>query len=146
MNRGFFFVCLVAALTLLSCSEPSCYEEFIKEEQSTEGIYKFTLNLSDSTAVHDVYLVTRCDRNPAKASNPYPMVGMHIWWESPSGRVFEETVYMDFGDYRGQRQLYRSAIVPSEFGKWSLYVKPLDPPAFFRGMGVVMKSNKDGSR
>ena len=105
-------------------------------------MYDFEIDFSDSTAVYDIYFYTRTDC--ARASSVPVPLRLDIWWVAPSQSVYDESVFMKTGDYRGLKQLYRKGVVPSENGVWKLCVKPDNVPPHFRGLGVVC--DKNGTR
>lgn len=136
MNRS-LFICPLVLVVLAACSRPKSYEEFIREKDSVSGMYSFELDMTDSLDIYDVWFYTRVDRSRAATVADYPPMELVVWWVAPSGKVYDETVYMSSGDYRGVREKYRSGIEPSERGVWKLCVKPNDPPKNFRGFGVI---------
>lgn len=142
MNSSRALAILLAAVSVLaSCSRPLTYEKFVQAKDVSDGDYDFELEFSDSTGVYDLYFFTRVDRSRnLNPENRTPMK-LDIWWESPSHKVYDEYVYMEPGDFRGVRQIYRSGIVPSEYGTWKLCVRPSSVPASFRGLGIVLEQN-----
>lgn len=135
--RRAILILSAAAFALVSCVRPGAYEEFLTVGESVAGRYNFELDMSDSLDTYDVSFYTRVDRGRTSTVREYPPLKLDIWWKSPSGKVFDETVYMSSGDYRGVRELYRSGIVPSERGVWTLCIQPENPPKGLRGMGVI---------
>lgn len=139
MNRVLILPVLLAVLSLTACSRPESYEEFIQVDDSIRGRYEFELDMSDSLEVYDVSFYTRVDRGKIYSVNELPPLEIKVIWESPSGRVYDETVYMSSGDSRGVREKYRTGIEPYERGIWKLCVIPDDPPKGFRGLGIVFE-------
>ena len=70
---------------------------------------------------------------------------LRVSWTAPSGESFYETVYMEKVDSHGVRELYRSGVVPAEYGEWKLNVRPVDPVKDFLGLGLIAIRN-DGTR
>ena len=117
------------------------FESFVRKADAKAGVYEFALDLSDSTGVYDIYLFTRVDRSASLGMEGRTPQKLNISWISPTNKVWEESVYMDMGDFRGVRQLYRRGIVPEEDGLWTIKIKPDSLPANFRGMGIICDQN-----
>lgn len=132
---------MVLALLVQSCSRPLSYESFIKNSDAGAGVYEFAMDLSDTTGVYDIYLFARVDRSRLLGRESRVPQKLEMKWISPSKKVWDESVYMNMGDYRGVRQLYRKGIVPSEDGQWILQIRPEELPPAFRGMGVICEKN-----
>lgn len=142
MNISRALAILLAAVAVLSsCSRPLSYEVFVRQADASDGDYHFELDLSDSTGFYDLYFYTRVDRSRNLGPESRTPMKLDIWWESPSHMVYDETVYMDAGDFRGVRQIYRSGIVPAEYGIWKLCVRPSPVPVSFRGLGIILEQN-----
>lgn len=76
------------ALSLFSCSEPQSYEEFVRTGSKDEdGMYRFTLNMSDSLAVYDLSFYSRieCGNGKLAELRDFPL---DITLQSPSGRKY----------------------------------------------------------
>lgn len=132
-------LCILALLAVMSCARPGAYEEFIRVSDAVSGRFCFDIDMSDSLDIYDVWLYSRIDRQRPVTLQGYDPIKLRIWWVSPSQKVYDEEVYMESGDYRGVRQLYRSGIEPSERGVWKLWVEPVNPPGGFRGLGVIFE-------
>jgi len=156
------FLPLLPLLLLLACNPPRSYEEFIPAEHSgglafDDNVYRFDLDLSDSTAVYDVYFYTRVENTGlTQVRSDHGQLGLEINWLSPltavsdssftAGQsVLSETVYMPLGDDRGSKTLYRSGVSPGLYGLWTLEVKTLDAPKGLRGLGIICKK-RNGTR
>ena len=124
---------------LPACSEPDGMEEFIFRKDARDGVYVFSLPLTDTTARYDFWFYSRVGKTPL--SN----VQLNVQWLAPSGDGFSETVYMRSVDTRGTKERYRSGMVPAEAGDWQLSVRPVDVGEDFLGLGVVYKK-QDGTR
>ena len=115
---------------LSSCAQPSSFEQFIRSDKS--GEYSFTLNLADTLSAYDLSFFTAIDRPMLRDTlTSFPL---KVVWRSPSGRYLSETVYYPADSLRVR---YRSGIIPSEEGEWTLTVS-LDPePRGLRGLGII---------
>ena len=83
------WVLILVPFLALSCHRPASTEAFIRGD----GPYRFTVDMSDSTARYDFDLYTRID---AKA---YPAeVRLEMMWKDPADSVFRETVYLPVSD------------------------------------------------
>jgi len=145
---------LFFALLLLACAcaSPDAYEEFIKTTRSNIGEpFVFSLDMSDSTAVYDIWMFSRIDGG-GKEMFRYGNFPVIVLWESPSGQRYQEKVWFDihaFGPgssrYSNQyMQLYRSSIIPVENGVWTLSLNVQGGQAIpgFRGMGIRCSKQK----
>lgn len=104
---------------------------FIRSDGS--GEYVFPLQLSDTLAAYDISFYTVIDR-PVFRADTIVSFPMQVVWRSPSGRYFSETVYYPADSVKVR---YRSGVIPSEEGDWTLSVT-LDPePGGLRGLGVI---------
>lgn len=135
----------------VSCSRPVSYEKFISvENKEANGLYRYTLDLSDSLCTYDVSFYSRIDVNVMKETLPRDF-SMMVTWTAPSGQRFRETVYFGISDASAgsdsySRQYvkpYRKSLVPIEFGTWEMEVlvnSGAEVPGF-RGLGIVCKKN-----
>ena len=115
-------VCAVA------CRQPSSVETFLRPDQvSLDGSYRFSVDMSDTTAVYDISFYTLMDGD---FSGSFPV---NVRVKSPSGRKFEDHVYWDVSD---QEVLYRKDISPCESGEWEISVY-VDKLKGMRGMGLI---------
>ena len=114
-------------------------EEFIFRKDARDGVYVFSLPLTDTTATYDFWFYSRVGKTPL--SN----LQLNVQWLAPSGNGFSETVYMRHVEVGGTRELYRSGMVPAEAGDWQLSVRPVGVDEDFPGLGVVCK-RRDGTR
>lgn len=141
---------LIAALVLLvlaSCARPSSYEDFVRVgSKGEDGLYHFTLDLSDSLARYDLSFYSRIDCGNVKMSTlrDFPM---EITWISPEGQKYKEKVYFpihqssegsDFYSHH-YRLPYRTGLAPKVAGEWELTVQidADDHIPGFRGIGVI---------
>ncbi len=133
-------LCLIIAAGLLfSCAQPSSYEQFVRSDKS--GEYSFTLDMSDTLAAYDLAFYTLIDR-PLFQRDTLVSFPLNVVWCSPSGRYFSETVYYPADSLRVR---YRSGVVPSEGGEWTLQVSVTPEPAGFRGLGVICSKSAQAS-
>jgi len=134
------FLAIFAVLCVFSCRKPELTEQFLREDQSHFGIYTFDVDMSDSLSTYSVSFYTAVDGKKSQICVPLQVV-----WLSPSGKTYSETVYMTAGNSSGDRELYRSGLVPYEFGRWTIGIASLHDIEGFRGMGVIVE-RKDGTR
>ncbi|MBO4585539.1 MAG: hypothetical protein J5675_02950 [Bacteroidales bacterium] len=130
---------IAVVLAAVSCREPMSVEEFI----AGEGPYRFSVDMTDSSAVYDFDFYTRVD---ARHSECPPEVLLMVRWLSPVDSVMQENVYLPI--HSGQVfQPYRADMVPSVYGVWKLEVScpyaALVPG--FRGLGLITKK-RHGTR
>ena len=157
ISTGWVLLLAVLTAAAVSCSRPVSTESFVGVDQTeTDGLYKYSLDLSDSLATYDIVFYSRIDasRQRMAVTRDFPLT---VTWTSPSGRRYRETVYFGIHDessgssfYSSQyRKTYRSGLVPVEWGVWSMAVQVnsgREVPGF-RGRGVVCKKNiGDGTR
>lgn len=141
----------------VSCSRPESSEQFVSvDKRETNGLYRFTMDLSDSLCTYDVTFYSRIDANKLKLAKAKDF-SMMVTWIAPSGQRYRETVYFGVfdespgSDFFSSQFLkpYRMGFVPVEFGQWEMNVmvnSGMDVPGF-RGLGVICKKNyPDGSR
>lgn len=127
--RAESIILLASALFLLSCVRPSAESYFVKAERAHEGVYSFSLDLSDSLSVNDIYFYS---------SVKCPGMGLTVLWTGPDGRYFSETVYMT-GD--SEMELYRKDVSMKTPGIWKLDVRVSDEPDGFTGLGIQRECN-----
>jgi len=126
---------------LASCQQPSSYEKFIRTADAVDGQFCFEIDMSDTLSLYDLSFFTRVDVGRFASQKARPYLELYVSWVSPSGQVFDETVFMEAGDSRGSSQLYRSGLEPFEAGEWKLNIRPVDAPSRFRGLGVICRKN-----
>ena len=114
----------VILLLLASCAPVTSFEDFVFSRDAVGGVYHFTLDLSDSTAVYDLYFYT---------AQECGSIELRPLWTGPSGETFSETVCMQ----GRQKELYRSGFSMKNPGLWKLDVSVFSEPEDFRGLGVV---------
>lgn len=149
-STGLKLVIIMVFMTMMAgCSRPDSYEQFIRiDGKGADGLYHFSLDLSDSSAVYDVSFFTRIDCSRARLSSveDFPMT---VFWTSPSGTKYSEKVYFPAGSFAGSsgyyshqyRIPYRTGIVPEQSGGWEMAVR-IESDRYipgFRGLGVVCK-------
>ena len=127
---------LLLALALVSCGQPSAREYF--QRSAGDGEYSFNFEMTDTLAAYDISFYAALDRSPFKADTlaSFPL---QVVWRSPSGRFFSETVYYPASQ---PRTLYRSNVVPAEFGEWNISVTVNPEPEGLRGLGIVCAKSK----
>lgn len=130
MPKGLLALIAFAVLAV-GCREPQSREYFIRSDRS--GEYNFELSLTDSLSSYDVSFYTAIDK-PLFRRDTLVSFPMQVVWRSPSGRYFSETVYYPVAE---MRVLYRSGLVPSEYGTWSISVTLPEEPPRLRGLGII---------
>ena len=120
---------LLAALS--ACRQPRAREFFLRANDS--GEYSFSLDLSDTLAAYDISFYTALDRPPFHRDT-LVCFPMQIVWRSPSGRYFSETVYYPADSVKAR---YRTGLIPSEYGDWTVAVTLPSQPASLRGLGII---------
>ncbi len=131
---------LLLALAMGGCVAPAdVRESFVPADSARDGVYSFSLPLTDSLAVYDFSFYGRL------LSGRQDNVELRVLWLSPSGESFSETVYMKSLDSRGSRELYRSGVRLSEAGEWKINVRPVGVGNGFTGLGLIC-TKSDGTR
>ncbi|MBR5042432.1 MAG: hypothetical protein IKX67_04270 [Bacteroidales bacterium] len=131
-----FLPVLVLGWLFCSCAQPSSTEQFLRSDGS--GEYNFELELADTLASYDLSFYSVIDR-PLFKRDTLVSFPLQVVWRSPSGRYFSETVYYPSDSLRVR---YRSGVIPSEGGTWSISVSIGHEPSGFRGLGVICSQNK----
>lgn len=122
---------IVGLAILISCGEPLSTETFVRRDQLVEGAYEFALDMSKGEYSYDLSFYTVID---GKGVSKLPL---YIELISPSGTKYAENVSMDVGEPTGDLQLYRSSLVPVEYGIWTMRVTPMIEIKQMRGMGLI---------
>ena len=132
---------LLLTLALAGCAAPAEeYNSFIRSADARDGVYSFSVPLTDSLATYDFSFYGRLFSG--RQSN----VELRVLWLSPSGESFSETVYMRGLDSRGGEELYRSGVRLSEAGEWKVNVRPVGVGSEFAGLGLICTKEADGTR
>lgn len=131
MKRLFLLLCVLGMAA--SCSQPLSKEQFIRSDGS--GEYSFSVELADTLAAYDISFFSAIDR-PLFQPDTLRSFPLQVVWRSPSGRYFSETVYYPADSLKAR---YRSGLVPSEGGEWTLSVTIRPEPKGFRGLGVICR-------
>ncbi len=167
-------VSAILLIMAVACSRPGSWEQFVRAEDAPGGVYEFaipsssvipseakesTFNLTFYTSPLDEPLQLEVTWLYSSAE-VFPVSQKHGHQEQkpreivpgpPSDRdtgntliapVFSETVWFPAGEHRA---LYRSGILSEAKEAEIIQVKPIDPPADFRGLGIICKTN-DGTR
>ena len=145
---------LLSLLAVWACSRPISTEQFIPASQAEGGVYPFAADFSDSLGRYDLYLYTKVDHNVWKFLD-FDGTSLALEWESPSGRCYADTVFLQPSDvthstYFSQaiRVLYRSGVSPKEPGQWTIRLSLVGDDAYregLRGFGLQIV-RKDGTR
>ena len=159
MGRASSLHMLLTAVLLaaaVSCARPESVEQYIGADQTPpNGLYHFSLDLSDSLATYDLSFYTRIDAGRLRMAEAkdFPL---SLTLTSPSGRRYRETVFFlvdetqrgsDF--YSSQYvKPYRTGLVPVEWGEWemSVQVNGGNEVQGLRGLGIICKKNLYGTR
>ena len=131
---------LSATFAALSCVRPESTENFVKAADAEDGVYRFTLPLSDTLCRYDISFYTRTEGG-SDAS-----LELVAGWVSPSGATHVDTVYMAAGGPRGILAPYRTDVETFELGDWQLNVEVPEAPEGFLGLGVICKRKEYGTR
>lgn len=136
------FHTVIVALMLASCHVPPSEELFVRADQAVDGVYSFPLNMVDGTVTYAVWFYT------VMGDIDIDNLPLEVRWISPKGYEYGETVSMPVGNPKGDRQLYRSKLIPKEYGEWTLNVRVLRELPGFRGIGVICErqNKEDGAR
>lgn len=126
-------------LSLSGCERPAETEVFVRSADAADGVYSFPVDMSDSLSSYDFWFYSRL------FSGSRGNLELRVSWTSPSGGSFYETVFMERVDEYGVRELYRSGVVPVEYGEWKINVRPIDAGKDFLGLGLISRRN-DGAR
>ena len=139
LRPGILLAVLACGLAFSSCRQPDSLELFVRQDEARDGVYLYSLPLTDTTAAYDFWFYSRTQERPLAG------VQLNVQWLAPSGDDLSETVYMERVDPRGVKELYRSGMVPAQAGDWQLSVRPVGVDEDFLGLGVICKK-QDGTR
>lgn len=158
--RSKLVLCLMLAVVSaagVSCSRPTSVEQFVSvDRREANGLYRYTLDMSDSLAIYDISFYSRIDANRLKFTHAKDF-SLMVTLTAPSGQRFRETVYFGvFDESSGSNffssqyvKPYRTGLVPVEYGVWEMNVlvnSGAEVPGL-RGLGVVCKKHlPDGTR
>ena len=151
---------LLAVLLAVACSGPGSYEEFVRAEDATGGVYEFALpasicDLSFYTAPLDEPLQleitwkavepNQLNINDMPETPLQPELSRRFCETADNQEIMlhalhRETVWFPAGQ---NKALYRSGVRLA--GAVVLRVRPVNPPEDFRGLGIIIKRN-DGTR
>lgn len=155
--RWWFVIFLVLGIALAGCERPLSSESFVRlKDKGEDGLYHYTVDMTDSLCTYDLYFYSRIDCSSARLAHvrDFPMI---VTWTAPDGRRFDEKVFFDVhaatddsGFYsKSYKILYRSGLAPVRNGEWKMTVR-IDSDSFvpgFRGLGVICKKTLiDGTR
>lgn len=129
------FVALLAGMLSAGCSRPLSTETFVRRDNAANGVYVYEIELTDTLSTYDIWFYGRT------LSGVLQSLPLNVQWLAPSGKRFSETVYMKRIDTDGEKELYRSGVVPSEPGKWQLSVRPVGVDDDFCGLGMICREN-----
>ena len=130
---------VIALASLTFCTRPSQTEIFLRSDKASDGVYIYKFPLTDSLSAYDFWFFSRAD------NKPLDNVELRVRWLAPSGNSIAETVFMKHIGTGGTRELYRSNMVPAEYGVWQLSVRPVNVDEDFLGLGVICKE-RNGAR
>ena len=130
--RNSFLPFLLLATLFVACQRPASVELYQKSARAVGGVYSFELELDDSTAAYDFWFYSRTIEQTIGS------LQLNVQWLAPSGKRFSEVVYMREVGRNGSRELYRSGVIPAEYGKWKLSVRPVsDMDDELCGLGLI---------
>lgn len=154
-------ICSIAVLLILflripsACSVDGGDNIFITaEEKNEDGRYEFPVDMSDTASVYTVGFYSRVDRYGG-VRDELQDIPLEIRIISPSGRVYEEKVYLPgdrFADgvfpSRDIVADYRTGTRPFDGGKWKFSVHVVGDESIkgFRGLGIYVKKMPYGKR
>lgn len=118
----------------VSCTSPSSWEQFVRAEDAADGVYEFAIPSEAKESTFNLTFYTSPLDEPLQLEV--------TWLYSPGDILLTETVWFPAGEHRA---LYRSGILSEAKEAEIIQVKPIDPPADFRGLGIICKKN-DGTR
>lgn len=143
---------LFLLLLICSCSAPDKdyeYKDLNRKGFDTRDTLSYTVSLSDSLSVYDIFL---CSRLSPKLS--LEKINLLITAVSPSGKQYCETIEVPVNKTKnhGLQDIewhYRTNIIPNEYGDWKLSILFLDGEARnnyllngIYGLGVYCKKNE----
>ena len=144
-------VLAIQAAAAFSCVRPDSVEQYVgMEQREPNGLFRYSLDLSDTLATYDIIFYSRIDagRQRMASARDFPLM---VTWTSPSGQRYRETVYFDVRDevrgssfYTSQyMKPYRTGLVPVESGVWDMtvHINAGNEVPGFRGLGVICKKN-----
>lgn len=134
------FILAAASLLSLSCARPDTQDSFMRADKARDGVYAYEFELTDSLSTYDFWIYGRSEQLSLYS------LELRVLWTSPSGDTFRETVYMKELLSEGSRELYRSGMQPSEYGVWKVNIRPVLEDRKILGLGMICKSNLDGTR
>lgn len=120
---------ILAIMLLISCSSPLSVEDYKRtKDRDIYGRFEFSADMSDSLAAYSVDLLISMGCNKKKFST-FENAPLRIMWVSPSGKPFEEEVWLSRLDLSSETPVskqfmvkYRRGLVPKEYGVWKLYI------------------------
>lgn len=144
-------VILCVFATLMGCVKPSSYEAFVRScDRGDDGLYRFTLDLSDTLASYDLSIYSRIDCiSPLMAG--YQDIPMSAWWTSPSGETYKDDFFFPVQDstvvdfYSTPYVFaFREGFTPVEPGEWKLAFDVSEGEEYPQlcGMGIICKTIK----
>lgn len=125
INSLSFFVLLLAAV---ACSSPSGGEQFILGPKHS---YDFNIDVEDSLFLYSFNIFTKVDKHNSKA------LKLIVQWVSPQDEYYREQVWMPLTSTVVQP--YREAVQFPCTGRWTIKIRPVNPPPGLRGMGLSWK-------
>lgn len=144
-------VCVCAVLFASGCVKPSSYEAFVRSsDRGDDGLYRFTLDLSDTMATYDLSIYSRIDCMSPQMSD-FEDISMSAWWTSPGGETFREDFFFPVqdstsSDFYSTPYLFpfREDFKPVEAGEWKLAFDVAEGEGIPQicGMGIICKTKK----
>ncbi len=97
---GLLTSAIVMSLILFSCDSNKVFDQYIEVENGTwkrENVAKFTVNISDTTSAHNLYINVR-----NKGNYPFSNLYMFVKIEGPDGNFSIDTVNCTLADKSGK--------------------------------------------
>lgn len=125
---------LFAALLPAACAPPDTQEQFVRADKAADGVYIFDFELEGNGSSYDFSIWgVSLDKDIYGEE-------LRVQWLSPSGSGFSETVFMRRISPSGDRELYRSSVVPDAEGKWRISIRAV-PGDELAGLGVICRKH-----
>lgn len=131
MKRLCLLFAALASISVISCSEPLTDEVFVRKDQKVNGAYEFAVDMTKGEYSYDLSFYTVIDGTGVTE------LPLNIEFISPSGTRYAERVSMEVSGMTVDMQLYRSSLVPVEYGIWTLRVIPMMDIEQMRGLGLI---------
>lgn len=145
---------LLGLALAVSCRRPPVEEMFVKvADRDGQNRYCFPVALDDPAVTYDLDILIGMDCTDLVFSR-FIRMPLRIQWTDPSGRPYEETVWVGRDQLEGstyyQKNLwleYRHGMRPVETGTWELALfLPEDQTKAFNVTGTGIRLQRNGTR